>query len=146
MNTLKKLANNNHLLIAILNDEVLGYLTIDITTEKEFFKQKRVDITANNDPVLILNTCASKYEKCGIGSKLVNFAINQNFKNVKKIYCPAWKHSDVINIAKLLDTLGFNSLIELKNYWFEESLGIDKFCPACNTPCFCSLVIYCKIL
>ena len=58
----KKLASNNHLLIAILNNEVLGYLTIDITTEKEFFKQKRVDITANNDPVLILNTCASKYE------------------------------------------------------------------------------------
>ena len=138
----ENLAEKEWLLIALNNDEVLGYLSIEHTTEKEFFKGKKIIHQQNEAPVLVVNTCAVKYENCGIGTMLMDFAITNFSNNAEKIFCPAWKHGDKTNAHKLLSKFGFVKLIELKNFWYEDSLNIEKFCPVCNTPCTCSLIIY----
>ena len=141
----ENLAKQNLLLIAVENDEVLGYLTLEYSTEKAFFAAKNIDIPASDCPILILNTASVKYEGMKIGSKLVDFAIKNFSNNASKIYSPVWKNENQSNIY-LLRKFGFSPLIELKNFWYEESIGIENYCPDCNTPCTCSLIVFHKNL
>jgi len=140
----KKLSEENKIIIALKDNIVLGFLTIDFLPEKEFFIYKRINKVGENNNVLIFNTCAVKSEKCGIGTELVKFAIKNFAQNFKTIYCCAWQHNNHTNIHKLLSNFNFKKELKINNYWYDESLGVENFCPICNTPCFCNLILYKK--
>lgn len=142
-NHFKKLAKDKKLLIAVERNVVVGYLTIDFLTEREFFKTKKINLTASDNNVVVFNTCAVKYEKRSIGSFLFQFAI-ENFAKDKVIYCPVWKSGENINAHNLLTKFGFRSLITLEKFWYNESLAHKNYCPVCGSPCKCDNVIYKK--
>ena len=120
-----------------------GYLTIDFLKENEFFIDKKIELTASCEQVVIFNTCASKYERRGIGALLFDFAL-KTFAVNKKVYCPVWKCGENINAHKLLTKFGFTQLITLEKFWYNESLNTQNFCPVCGSPCVCDNVIYLK--
>ncbi len=140
----KNLAKQGLIFVAVQKKEVLGYITIGEMSEKDFFIDKRIDMVGENKEVLIINTCAVKYENEGIGSLLVEYVLAKHAKDFKKIYVPAWKHGNTINAHKLLKKFNFKPYVEIPNFWYEDSLNIKNFCPVCNTPCLCSLVVYCR--
>lgn len=143
-NHFKKLNKKNKLIIAINNNEVLGFLTFDYSSEKEFFNCKKINLKSDNIAILILNTCAVKIEKMGVGTALIDYALKNLTKNIEKVYTPVWQYSNKINAHKMLTNFGFNPLITLEKYWYAESIGVENFCPVCNTPCTCNLIVYSK--
>lgn len=138
----KELARQSKIFIAVQGQEVLGYITINSTTEKDFFIDKKVDLLGMDEEVLIINTCAVKYEREGVGSLLVGYVLKKHAKDYEKIYVPAWKHAGITNAGKLLEKFEFKPVFEIEKYWYEDSLNIKNFCPICDNPCLCSLVIY----
>ena len=146
INHFKQLSSTKRLFVAIKDKEVLGYITVSFSTEKEFFKSIKLDLNGEDISVMVLNTCAVKYEKCGVGTALVDFVLSNFSKEYKKIYSPVWKHGEVVNADGLLNKFNFLPLKEIPNFWYADSISQENFCPICNNPCTCSLVVYCKSL
>ena len=142
---IKEVADKGTLYVAIDQGEVLGYLRISLCTEKEFFIDQEVDLDGEDIPVLVLNTCAVKEEGKGVGTKLIKYVIDKFGKSVKKIYSPVWSHGGVANAHKLLSKFNLNPVYTFKNFWYEDSIGKEDFCPICGTPCTCDMIIYCDI-
>lgn len=140
-NHFENLAKQDKLLLAVEENIVVGYLTIDYLTEREFFDSKKINLPVSDEEVVVFNTCAvSQQGKC-IGSVLFEFAIS-NFAEGKKIYCPAWKAGEKVNAYKLLTKFGFKELITLKKFWYKESLDFKNYCPVCGSPCNCDNIIF----
>ncbi len=141
-----EIIKNKNLLIATQENRIVGFLYFYICKEKEFIKQKNLSLflKTSSEEVLVLNTCAVEQERSGVGTKLTKFCIDNFGKEISKIYSPVWKYGEVIHADRLLKKLGLDPVVELKDFWFEESLGVQNFCPICNNPCHCSMVVYCK--
>jgi len=134
--------NNDRLFIALDNDVVVGYLIFDLVSEKKFFESKHVLDYGSDDTVLCLLTMAVKEEKNGVGTFLTNSCIDEYEKEVKMIYSPVWKSRLGTNAHKLLSNIGFRIIKEIDNYWYDDSIGKDEYCPVCGSPCVCTMVIY----
>lgn len=66
--------------------------------------------------------------------------------HVAKVISPLWKHGSTINSDSVFRKNGFMPVLEIPNYWFEDSKSKAYSCPVCGFPCKCSCVIYEKIL
>lgn len=139
----KRVSKQGNLYVAIDKGEALGYLIINLCTEKEFFIDEKVDLEGEDTPVLVLNTCATKEEGYGVGTHLVSHVIKKFRANVKKIYSPVWSHEGIVNADKLLLKFKLYPLYTFKNFWYEDSIGKENFCPICGSPCKCDMIIYC---
>lgn len=137
------LAKQDKLLLAVEKNVVVGFLTIDFSTELDFFVSKKISLPASNEEVVVFNTCAVRYEKKKVGSTLFKFAID-NFAKDKVIYCPVWKAGEKVNAHRLLEKFGFKELVTLKKFWYKESLNYKNYCPVCGSPCKCDNIIYKK--
>lgn len=135
-----------HIIIAIDKNEVVGYLKFANCTEKEFFKMENLLVPNSNQKILALYTMAVKYEKKGIGTQTVKFCLDNFLADANKIYCPVWTSKNGTNAHQLLTNFGLKKIKSYKNFWYKDSLGVKNFCPICNTPCYCTLDIYCKTL
>ena len=124
------------------SDPVKACKSVILGSGKDFFIDKKVDLLGMDEEVLIINTCAVKYEREGVGSLLVGYVLKKHAKDYEKIYVPAWKHAGITNAGKLLEKFEFKPVFEIEKYWYEDSLNIKNFCPICDNPCLCSLVIY----
>lgn len=138
------LVNKKQLIIAKNENEVLGFLKYKICTEKEFFEIEKLPPVISDKKVLALFTIAVKYENQKIGQKIINFCLNNFSKNINKIYAPVWTSKNGTNAKKLLLKFGINKIQSFPNYWYNDSLNVENFCPICNNPCTCALDIYCK--
>lgn len=140
----KQASKQGNLYVAIDKDKILGYLRINLCTEKEFFVDEKVDLEGEDIPVLVLNTCATKEEGHGVGTHLVSHVIKKFRANVNKIYSPVWSHEGIVNAHKLLSKFNLYPLYTFKNFWYEDSIGKEDFCPICGSPCKCDMIIYCN--
>lgn len=136
--------NENKVMIAVDGEEVLGYLVFDLTTEKDFFESKNIWDYGTSIPVLCLLTIAVKRERQGVGTLLTQECINMYKDKVNKIYSPVWKSVNGTNADRLLTKNGFNIIKEIKNFWYEDSIGKKDYCPVCGSPCVCTMIIYGK--
>lgn len=134
--------NDSGLLVAINEGKVAGYLVYEVTTDTEFFKSKHLDIESKGVPALCLLTMAVDKERKGVGTFLTKSCIDMFKDKVDVLYSPVWKSVNGVNADRLLRKMGFIPSMEIENYWYEESLGIDDYCPVCGSPCVCSLLIY----
>lgn len=135
-------AKKNRLIIAKDDSQVLGYLIFDLTTEKEFFESKHILDCGSDNLVLSLLTMAVKNERNGIGTMMTKYCIDKYNQVVKDMYSPVWKSVNGTNAHKLLMNCGFEIINEIENYWHEDSIGKEGYCPVCGTPCTCTMVIY----
>jgi GNAT superfamily N-acetyltransferase len=124
------------------NDDVLGYLVYEVTSDTKFFESKHLDIESKGIPALCLLTMAVDNERKGIGTFLTSSCIDMFKDKVDVLYSPVWKSVNGINADRLLRRMGFVPSMEIEDYWYEDSLGVDDYCPVCGSPCRCSLLIY----
>lgn len=64
-------------------------------------------------------------------------------REIKTVCSIAWKSKYRTNIGGILKRLGFEQILEIQNYWKEDSIEKGYSCPVCGgPPCKCSAVIY----
>ncbi len=84
------------------------------------------------------------YQGKSVGTSLCQDSIEEFLKrNVRTICTVAWKSIQGTNLKGVLKNLKFDELVELKEYWKEDSVKNGFDCPVCGKPpCVCSAVIY----
>lgn len=135
---------------------IVGFCLCRILERNNFYQYVKVDETIVPpyvnvvDKIGVIKTVVidKKYQGLGVGSLLVNDAINE-FKNrgTKVISSVAWKNGEKVNIGGILEKIGMKPCITIEDYWKEESLMQGFSCPVCGKPpCHCSAIIYFKSL
>lgn len=143
---LKNDIKNEKIVAYIENNICKGFLIFNIMSENDFFKNRKLDIVGSDEPVFIFSTIAVKEEKKGIGSKIIQYCLENLITGIHKLYVPIWKSKKGANSKPLFEKFGFNLFSTIENFWYEDSLGKENYCPVCNSPCHCSLLIYNKQL
>jgi len=99
-----------------------------------------------SDRIGVIKTVAvnKKCQGAGVGKRLIEDCYNELRKRQVQSMCSvAWSNNEKINVHSILSALGFRKLIEIPNYWSEDSLENGYMCPACGMPpCRCSAIIY----
>ena len=131
-------------MVSINKNEVVGTLIFELTTEKSFFDKYNIKNNFDKCKILNIQTLAVKYHSSGIGTELIDYCIAHYSRLVEKIYAPLWKSINGINASRLFQKFGFNPIITIDNYWYKDSIGKKNYCPVCNSPCTCSIIIYYK--
>lgn len=104
----------------------------------------------NSKSLGIVKTIAVEedYKGHGIGTMLMKDMLNEFKKReIQDIFSLAWKSKIGTNSKGLLEKLGFNNIMEIQEYWKDDSLEKNYNCPVCGRPpCLCAGVIYFKSL
>lgn len=134
------------------NNSICGFAIFKLIDKKELksiTKGHDIEQLCFEDSIGYLRTIAvaPEYTNQGIASHLAKNILDY-FKNnnIKCIISTAWKHAGIINISSILEHLGFDKVIEIPNYWHEDSIKEGFMCPQCGNPCTCSCVIYGKFV
>ena len=150
--------NNDNQIVRIAhnkNKEVIGFSIATIYSEKElneYLSDKRFDELIlpdlKNKKIGITKIVVIKeqFKKKGIGIDLLNDSLRLiEEKKVAIMLGFAWKSKKGVNAKRILERNGFHELIEVKKFWFDESLKENYSCPDCgNPPCVCSAIIFLK--
>lgn len=83
----------------------------------------------------------------GVGSALVN-AMLGDFETLgtPAVCAIAWRSDKGLNIGGILTRADFRPILELPEYWREDSLENDYKCPVCGEPpCQCSGVLFVSV-
>ena len=122
-----------------------------ITPEKaeELCRGKKTTFSAFGNKIGYLATIAvsEKYRGNGIASRLIG-EVHERFahENINYIISTAWKHAGKINIGNVLERSGYHFVLEVPDYWYEDSVQKGFSCPQCGNPCHCACVIFEKYL
>ncbi len=142
--------NNNAFIHVAKSNEITGFIYYTV-----LYRNELDTITTQSFPLknalqeeiygLIKTEAVSpKHQKQGIGMKLFQEAISHLHKiNIKVIYTVIWKQSPNIQaLEKLLMKNDFHLLLEITDYWKEDSLQKKYDCPVCGNPCHCTALIF----
>ncbi len=150
--------NNDNQIVRIArnkNKEVIGFSIATIYSEKElneYLSDKRFDelilpdLTNKKIGITKIVVIKDQFKKKGIGIDLLNDSLRLiEEKKVAIMLGFAWKSKKGVNAKRILERNGFHELIEVKKFWFDESLKENYSCPDCgNPPCGCSAIIFLK--
>ena len=150
--------SNNNQIVRVANTkkkEVIGFSIATIYSEKELYKylsDKRCDklilpdLTNKKIGITKIVVIKNQFKKMGIGIDLLNDSLKLiEEKKVAIMLGFAWKSKKGVNAKRILERNGFHQLIEVKKFWFDESLKENYSCPDCgNPPCVCSAIIFLK--
>ena len=110
---------------------------------------KKTTFSAFGNKIGYLATIAvsEKYRGNGIASRLIG-EVHERFahENINYIISTAWKHAGKINIGNVLERSGYHFVLEIPDYWYEDSVQKGFSCPQCGNPCHCACVIFEKYL
>lgn len=88
---------------------------------------------------------AKEARNSGIATALTAVAMQWMQENDCKCgFLRAWKTSDGVHLAGVLDRLGWHSVEEQKQPWFNYPESLKESCPRCDLPCTCDAVVYMK--
>lgn len=84
------------------------------------------------------------YGKRGIGTALIKEClIRLSSKGARFAMMTAWKGKNGVHIGSLAEKNEFTKRFEIENFWKEDSIKNNYFCPECNLPpCHCTAAIY----
>jgi ribosomal protein S18 acetylase RimI-like enzyme len=146
------LSKENIALLASIDGEVVGFCTGKKITIQEIYesfpqlKENQLEKNNNNGNFGMVGSVATdpNYTGKGIASILVNSCINQlKVKGLDTILMTAWKSDKGVHISSIAKKYDFKPLLEIPNFWKEDSIINDYDCPSCGRPpCRCSAVIY----
>ena len=144
----------DHCLVARHNvsGEVIAfciYRTITPDHAEEICRRQKTTFAAFGDKIGYLATIAvnEKYRGNGIASCLIG-EVHRHFQQegVTYVISTAWKHAGKINIGNVLARSGYRAVLEIPDYWYEDSVKKGFSCPQCGNPCHCACVIFEKYL
>ncbi len=152
--TLTQLLNDpdTHIEVLLVSDRIAGYSIIHIIEKsylQDFIGSGEISLP-NSTPtarIQLRKTTAihPDYTGRGLGTAFIRHTMNLYDKECDYIMSINWKRSSDIPMEKISTKLGMKQLVEIKNYWKEDSLKSDYDCPECRKPpCTCSAVIYIK--
>ena len=139
--------------VAIVHSKVIGFVLCKKNEQSEFNSiiENYNDIIVNKTNNLqfgLIKTIVVEagYKGQGIGTQLVTQCISLLKKqNVYSFYTLSWKSEKKDNSEKLFLKLGFTKLLEVPNYWKQDSLQNNYRCINCgNPPCTCSAILFVK--
>lgn len=146
--------NNYICKVAIDNDskKVVGFYISYIVNPQSI--NTVINVTPNQIPRMfkypskigVLKTIAvdNKYQGYSIGTLLSKDSIEEfRARNVPTICTIAWKSKNGTNLEGVLKRLNFEKVLEIKDYWKEDSINNSFECPVCGEPpCRCSAEIF----
>ena len=79
----------------------------------------------------------------GIGSEFIRHTMKMLCNKCDFVVSVNWKKDNEIPMEKISRELGMTELVEIKDYWKEDSMKSGFHCPECgNPPCNCSAVFF----
>lgn len=136
--------------IAVLNNEILGFLTTEICNHI----QLQESLLVKTDEQLFINSNTNigvikqvavhpKHLRKGIATSLLTHAINNLKLNSDYLFCISWKKGDTTPMSNLLLKNNFSLHQTIPNYWYTDSLTQLYSCAICGTPpCKCSAELF----
>lgn len=150
------IANEKFSYVALEHDTIIGVILNDILSLQVFSESLSVKTstlsrtTHPHTKIGLLNVLVVKesFQRKGIGKMLLEVSLQEmKERHVHHMFAEAWKTtSGVVNIKKLLVSLGFTEIIEIQDFWKEDSIKEGFSCSFCGFPCICSAVIFRKEL
>ena len=129
-------------------DELLGFCIYKIISKEEavdICKGKVLPSLYAEDQLGYLATIvvSEKYRGNGLATVLID-KVTDIFAqmNITHIISTAWKHIGKINLQGVLTRCGYKKVMEIPDYWYEDSIKKGYSCPQCGNPCHCSCVIF----
>lgn len=138
-------------LVAEKNEQIIGFAGlhfVSVAYLRYLLKKHPIQLPDLNEEMLLckMNTLAvlPEFQRRGIGKQLhlarLELAENLGYKH---FFLMAWKHPQQgIQAEKLLLQTNFEKVIELPNFWYQESLLQHYECAACGNPCGCTAVLF----
>jgi len=152
INTEDILKKENVSVYASVNNEITGFCTgKKVELEKIYedipqlknLKLKQLDAV---ESIGLLTSVATdpSYSGRGIGTALVSHCINElESKGLNVLLMTGWKSKKGIHIGNIAEKHGFEKLIEISDFWKEDSITNQYCCPSCgNPPCLCTAAVY----
>lgn len=141
--------------VALINNTVVGAITGDFfRSGKDLLDlvpaDKRTDIEIHlphlkYNKVLLIHSVAVDPAQTGkgIGTALVRQLIRHGLSlGATTAVAIGWTDSAGCHIEGTLKALCFKDVVELPNYWFEDSKLKDYACATCGQPCKCSAKVF----
>ncbi len=148
-------SENHKVYMALSEKNLIGFYFMQICSIKKLTAQTKVEnkiiekTLHNYEPVAFIEHTAVKKQLTGkgIGNEIIKFQIEESKKIAKSIFRISWKSSNGTHIESILKKNYFKKVIEIPDYWKEDSIKKAYKCAVCgNPPCRCSAVIYIKLL
>lgn len=134
----------NDAYLAIVNEQVVGFITLSQVSQKQLNKliRNQIDDISINEKITLIQQIAvtPNFRKKGVASELINKCLH-NTNHHKKI-CIAWERNKTIALHNILINNNFKKVMTLKRYWYEDSISKKYQCLDCGTPCKCNAAIY----
>lgn len=85
-----------------------------------------------------------KFTGRGVGSALVSHCIQELARrDIDVFMMTGWKSSRGVHIGSIAENHGFEKVLEVREFWKEDSVRHGYECPACGRPpCLCSAIVY----
>ena len=84
------------------------------------------------------------YEGLGVATALFQHILKELNKKDNVILMTGWKSKNGTNISGIAKQHGFDEILEIKDFWKEDSIDNHYDCPVCGNPCLCSAILYVK--
>ena len=141
--------------VLIHNDRLIGYSIIHVVEKSkmdayssapiaEFFSDLKED-----EKVQLRKTTAihPDYSGKGLGRFFIEHTMKEYGTDCRLIISVNWKRGAVIPMRKISSQMGMSESFEIKNYWHDDSITKQYYCPECHEPpCECSAVLFAKKL
>lgn len=135
--------------------EIIGFCLSSILSTDEIKKLLKIkpdqfpnalNYTSNIGFINVL-IVKEDYQRKGIGTALVKDSINLLETNGATVICSVgWRSKKGVNIGGILKNHKFKEVLEVPDYWKEDSLAKKYKCVDCGAPpCHCSAVIFLKL-
>lgn len=136
-----------YLLVAIINNEVVGFITAEICNKTELLNKvlQLIDLPKNITNIGWIKQVAvhPNYFRKGIANKLLKTTTTTLNPFCDTQFCISWVKGTVTPMSNLLLKNNFTLHQTIPNYWYNDSLTKQYNCDICGTPpCKCSAELY----
>lgn len=137
---------------ASIGKKIVGFITAKELSKEELFnklpilKSKKLKQFEIIEKIAYIGSVATdpKFEGLGVATELFKEALKELQKKNTMVIMTGWKSSEGLNINNIANKFGFEKILEVEEYWKEDSIKNQYDCPVCKNPCLCSAIVYVK--
>lgn len=146
------LNEENIALAATISGKLVGFCTGKKLAVSELYKKipqlsqkklKQLEVVDEVGMVASMATDSTETGK-GIGTELLSECVNKlQTMGLNVLVMAGWKSEKGVHIGSLAKKLGFEEMLEIEKFWYEDSKANGYRCPSCGEPpCECSAVVF----
>jgi len=144
-------SEENIAFVATISGRVVGFCTAKNDFISNIYKKipqladkklKQLEVVNN---VGLISSIATdpEFTGHGVGDKLLGTCLKElKESGSDTLLMTGWKSDNGVHIGSLAKKYGFNEILEIPNFWYEDSMTHGYRCPSCGEPpCECSAVV-----